>query len=145
MVLRFSLSITALALLCLPGPAGGQSGIPRTPAPEGAALYFITPENGDTVQSPFVVRFGLRGMGVAPSGIDSPKTGHHHLIVDAELPALNIPIPNDDKHIHFGGGQTEVELELPPGPHTLQLLLGDSRHIPHEPPIQSERISVTVK
>ena len=89
--------------------------------------------------------FGLSGMGVAPAGIDKPKTGHHHLIIDSELPPLDLPIPNDEKRRHFGGGQTEIELELSPGVHTLQLLLADYRHIPHEPAVQSQRITITVK
>ncbi len=115
-------------------------------APEDASLYFITPEDGAVVSSPVTVRFGLSGMGVAPVGVQHPDTGHHHLLVNVDpLPAMDKPIPADEQHIHFGGGQTEVELELPPGTHTLQLLLGDHFHIPHDPPVVSERITVVVE
>ncbi len=115
-----------------------------TPSPEGAAVYFISPSDGDTVSSPVRVVFGLRGMGVAPAGTDKAKTGHHHLIIDADLPALDMPVPADDKHVHFGGGQTEVVVELSPGTHTLQLLLADMNHIPHSPPVYSEKITISV-
>jgi hypothetical protein len=117
----------------------------RTPAPAGAGVYFITPKDGETISGPVTVRFGLRGMGVAPAGVANAATGHHHLIVDAELPRADLPIPADDHHRHFGGGQTETSLTLPPGKHTLQLLLGDAAHVPHDPPIASERITITVQ
>ena len=118
----------------------------RTPSPDGAQVYIISPADGATVTNPVTVRFGLNGMGIAPAGIEKDKTGHHHLLIDvAELPPLDEPIPADDSHKHFGGGQTEVTLELPPGSHTLQLLLGDQNHIPHEPPVMSERITITVQ
>jgi hypothetical protein len=121
-------------------------GADRTPAPEGAQVYIISPADGATVTNPVTVRFGLKGMGIAPAGIEKDKTGHHHLLIDvAELPPLDEPIPADDSHKHFGGGQTEVTLELPPGTRTLQLLLGDQNHIPHEPPVMSERITITVQ
>jgi len=118
-----------------------------TPAPEGARVYFIGLEDGDTVQSPVTIRFGLDGMGVAPAGTDKEKTGHHHLLIDEELEGaeLDEPIPSDDNHLHFGGGQTEATLDLPPGEHTLQLVLGDWSHIPHDPPVMSERITITVE
>jgi hypothetical protein len=121
-----------------------QAAMARTPAPEGAEVYFITQENGATVTSPVTVRFGLRNMGVAPAGIQMDNTGHHHLLVNTDLPVLDRPIPADDNHRHYGLGQTEVKLELPPGEHTLQLLLGDYAHIPHDPPVKSERITITV-
>ena len=117
----------------------------RTPAPENAELYFISPADGATLSNPVTVRFGLNNMGVAPAGIQYDNSGHHHLLVDTELPTLNFPIINDGNHLHFGGGQTEATLELPPGEHTLQLLLGDFAHIPHEPAVMSERITITVK
>jgi hypothetical protein len=132
-----------LALL-LAAPAAAQTTVPRTPAAEGAAVYFVGPTNGARIVSPVTVRFGLKGMGVAPAGVDHAKTGHHHLLIDTELEHLDRPIPADDKHVHFGGGQTETTIELPPGPHTLQLVLGDRLHIPHEPPVMSERITITV-
>jgi Domain of unknown function (DUF4399) len=118
----------------------------RTPAPAGAAVYFIAPANGEVVKSPVTVKFGLKGMGVAPAGVDNPKTGHHHLLIDvAKLPAMDSPLPADANHKHFGGGQTETSVELAPGTHTLQLLVGDMNHIPHDPPIVSEKITITVK
>jgi len=110
-----------------------------------AELYFITPSDGAGLSSPVTVRFGLSGMGVAPAGIDMPNTGHHHLLIDTALPRLDLPVPKDDKHRHFGGGQTEVTIDLEPGEHTLQLLLGDHLHIPHDPPVVSEKITITVK
>jgi hypothetical protein len=119
--------------------------LPRTAAPENALTYFLAPANGTTVTSPFTVRFGLRGMGVAPAGVTTPNTGHHHLLIDVEtLPPDNVPIPNDANHRHFGLGQTETELTLPPGQHTLQLVLGDALHIPHQPPVRSDKITITV-
>ena len=131
----------ALLVAALPAIAAD-----RTPSPPGAAVYIISPADGATVSSPVTVQFGLKGMGVAPAGIEKDKTGHHHLLIDvAELPPLDEPIPADDSHKHFGGGQTEVTLALPPGSHTLQLLLGDQNHIPHEPPVLSEKITITVQ
>jgi len=115
-----------------------------TPAPRGAYCYIGWPNNGETVKSPFKVWFGLRGMGVAPAGVDKPNTGHHHLIVDADLPPPDQPIPNNKNYLHFGGGQTETTLDLPPGRHTLQLLLGDDKHVPFDPPVMSRKITITV-
>jgi len=114
-------------------------------SPQGASVYFISPKNGDTVRSPVTVRFGLKGMGVAPAGIELANTGHHHLIIDAPLPDLAATIPTDEHHRHFGGGQTEAEITLAPGEHTLQLVLGDYLHIPHNPPVVSEKITITVE
>ena len=103
----------------------------RTPAPDNAELYFISPADGATLSNPINVRFGLRNMGVAPAGIKYEDSGHHHLLVDTAVPALNLSIINDENHRHFGKGQTEVTLDLAPGVHTLQLLLGD--FCPHPP------------
>lgn len=130
-LLAFTFSTAAMAL-------------ERTPAPEGAEVYIVSPEDGETVKSPVTVIFGLEGMGVAPAGTEKEKTGHHHLIVDAPLPPLDQGIPADDNHIHFGGGQTQTTVELDPGEHTLQLLLGDQNHVPHDPPVASEQITITV-
>lgn len=117
----------------------------ETSAPEGARAYIISPADGATVTSPVTVRFGLSGIGVAPAGVEKAKTGHHHLLIDLkELPDMDSPIPADDHHKHFGGGQTEVSIELAPGQHTLQLLLGDHHHIPHNPPVLSEPVTITV-
>lgn len=112
---------------------------------DAATAYIIEPVDGAVVESPVRVVFGLKGMGVAPAGTDRDNTGHHHLLVDTDLPALDQPIPSDENHIHFGGGQTEAVIELEPGTHSLQLLLGDHNHIPHDPPVTSKRISITVK
>jgi hypothetical protein len=117
----------------------------RSPAPPGAAVFFITPMDGATVTSPVPVKFGISGMSVAPAGDATPGTGHHHLLIDAELGDPAQPVPNDDQHRHFGKGQTEVSLDLPPGQHTLQLVLGDGNHIPHDPPVKSGRITITVE
>jgi hypothetical protein len=117
-----------------------------TVAPEGARATIITPANGATVTNPVTVQFGLAGFGVAPAGIQKENTGHHHLLIDVDqLPDMNLPIPMDDKHRHFGGGQTQVTLELPPGKHSLQLLMGDHNHTPHNPPVLSEKITIEVK
>jgi hypothetical protein len=117
----------------------------RTPSPPGAKVYFIAPADGATVSNPVTVRFGMLGMGVAPAGVEREKTGHHHLIIDAGLPPIDDPVPTDDHYRHFGGGQTETTIELKPGKHTLQLLLGDHNHFPHNPPVKSEVITITVK
>ena len=110
-----------------------------------AAVYFITPKNDDIVSGEVVVKFGLQNFGVSPAGLNVNGTGHHHLIIDADLPNLTQPIQADKNHVHFGKGQTEVKLELEPGSHTLQLLLGDYRHITHSPPIYSNKITIVVK
>ncbi len=116
------------------------------PAREEPSAYIISPKNGAVVDSPVTIQFGLKGMGIAPAGIDNANTGHHHLLIDLDqLPAMNRPIPADLQHRHFGGGQTETVLELSPGKHTLQLLLGDQYHIPHSAPVLSEKIIITVK
>ncbi|WCL52834.1 DUF4399 domain-containing protein [Gimibacter soli] len=123
---------------------GSVAASDRTPSKPDAKVYFISPADGDKVASTFVVRFGLSGMGVAPAGIEKEGTGHHHLIIDAPLPPFDENIPMDENHVHFGGGQTEVTVTLPAGKHTLQLLLADQNHIPHDPPVYSQQITVTV-
>jgi hypothetical protein len=118
----------------------------RKPAPAGAMAYIIEPADGARVTSPVRVVFGLKGIGVAPAGVDRNDAGHHHLLVDTGMPTdLGLPIPNDEQHRHFGGGQTEVELTLAPGRHTLQMLLGDHLHIPHDPPIASSVVTIEVQ
>jgi hypothetical protein len=120
--------------------------MPRTSAPADAAVYFIEPADGATVGQTFTVKFGLKGMGVAPAGVDVPQTGHHHLLIDLKQPpAMDQPLPMNDNVRHFGKGQTETELTLAPGKHTLQLLVGDKNHVPLDPPVISKTISVTVK
>ncbi len=133
-----------LALLTT-SPIPAESGIPRSDRPDDAMVYLITPKDGEGVSSPFVVRFGLREMGVAPAGVPKTGTGHHHLIIDADLPPADLPVPSTDHYRHFGKGQTEVRLELPPGKHTLQLLLADHLHVPHDPPVVSKKITIVVK
>ena len=116
-----------------------------TPAAKDAYLYFIWPGDGQRIKGAFWCRFGLRNMGVAPAGVRSPNTGHHHLFVDVDEPLnANEPIPQDKKHLHYGAGQTEARLELPPGQHSLQLVLGDADHIPFDPPVVSRKIHSVV-
>jgi hypothetical protein len=138
--------LPALVFLATSGAAFAQSKLTGgpTPSPAGALVYFIDVKNGQTIATKTIIHFGLRGMGLAPAGVDRPNSGHHHLLIDAELPPLDAPIPNDFNHLHFGNGQTEAEVSLPAGEHTLQLLLGDQNHIPHSPPVMSERITVRV-
>jgi hypothetical protein len=114
-----------------------------THSPGGAEVYFVNLKDGATIPTKVVIRFGLHGMGIAPAGENRENTGHHHLLIDAELPALDQPIPNDANHLHFDSGDTETEITLAPGTHTLQLLLGDKDHIAHDPPVISPRIRVT--
>ncbi len=116
-----------------------------SPSPEGAELYFIEPVDAAEVERTFVVKFGLRGMGVAPAGIAKDATGHHHLLIDhrGEID-LNLPLPANDEVRHFGGGQTETTVTLPAGEHRLRLVLGNHLHVPHSPPVMSEEITVTV-
>jgi hypothetical protein len=139
--------LVSVAILTATIALGGVAFAGETPAPEGAGVYFINIKNGDTLSNPVTIRFGLKGMGVAPAGTEKKHTGHHHLIINEAIEGeeLNEPIPSDEQHVHFGGGQTEKTLELPPGTHSLQLVLGDWSHIPHNPPIMSEKITVTVK
>jgi hypothetical protein len=136
----------ALAGLTATAIAADAPGLPVTPAPAGAAVYIISPTDGATVGRHVTVRFGLKGMGVAPAGVSKDGTGHHHLLVDVQqLPAAGQPIPSDAQHIHFGGGQTETTITLTPGTHTLQLELGDAHHVPFDPPLVSKRITIHVK
>jgi hypothetical protein len=116
-----------------------------SPSSEGAYVYIVSPAHGEVVSSPVKVVFGLSGMGVAPAGMEKAKTGHHHLLIDAGVADLNKPIPVDEQHRHFGGGQTETVIELAPGEHSLQLLLADFTHTPHSPPLMSLPITITVK
>ena len=140
---------TLLSLLILSiaaGPLFAADALPKTPSPKGARAYIISPRDGATVKSPVRIRFGLIGMGVAPAGVDIPDTGHHHLIIDLDkLPDLNLPLPASENVVHFGKGQTEAKIELAPGKHTLQLVLGDKIHLPHEPAVISKKITITVE
>src|SRR5271154_4106346 len=118
----------------------------RMAAPAGAEVYFISPHNGETLHSPVIVRFGLKGLGVAPAGIKFDNTGHHHLLVDTDIGELKLdaPMPASDKILHFGKGQTETELTLAPGKHTLQLVFADYLHTSFDPPLHSQKITITV-
>jgi len=107
-------------------------------------VYFINLEDGDRVESPFLIQFGLSGMGIAPAGTDRANTGHHHLLINVNEIDLSKPIPSSSNHIHFGGGQTESLVDLMPGDYSIQLVLGDMTHTPHNPPIISQRINITV-
>lgn len=145
-ILRLTALAFALALFGAAGTAFADEAM--SPWPEGAAPYIISPADGATVKNPVTVVFGLQGMGVAPAGVEKPKTGHHHLLIDAALPSgdeLNDPIPADEHFKHFGGGQTQTTIELAPGKHTLQLLMGDANHVPHNPPLASKVVTITVE
>ncbi len=119
--------------------------MPRTAAPEGARVYFINLSDGDVVTSPVTLQFGAENITIAKAGTYEPGTGHHHLLVDTDVPPMNQPLPADTNHVHFGGGQVETVVELEPGSHTLQMILGDGNHVPHEPPVMSEQITITVE
>jgi hypothetical protein len=126
-------------------PAAPQAAPVRSAAPAGASAYFVAPHDGDVITGPVTVVFGLKGMGVAPAGVQHEDTGHFHLIVDADLPPANMPIPKDEQHLHFGGGQTQATITLKPGKHSLQILMGDYSHMSFDPPVVSEKITITVK
>lgn len=135
-------TVFALAALIV----GGAAMAGDSPAPKNAYLYIGWPNDGEVIyKNNFRVWFGLRKMGVSPAGVEKPMTGHHHLIIDAGLPPMDEEIPADNNHVHFGKGQTETRITLPPGTHTLQLVLADHNHVPHNPPVVSKKITVTVK
>lgn len=123
-------------------PEEAAAGAPQ--AAEGADVYLSSPAAGGISLSPITVVFGLKGMGVAPAGVQHDNTGHHHLLVDTDPPPAGEPIPEDDQHIHLDGGETELTLELPPGEHTLQAVFADHEHRPHDPPLMSPRVTVEV-
>ncbi len=168
MKLALNLSLLVAASLTLSACGGGESessvdeapaeesaaemqsaepvaSLPRTASPDGARVFFITPADGETVSSPVSIEFGIEGMTVVAAGDATPDSGHHHLIVNAELPEFGLPVPATENYIHFGDGSTSTELTLEPGTHTLQLLLGDYLHIPHDPPVMSDPITITVE
>ena len=122
-----------------------EAALARTSSAAGARVFFISPADGDTVSNPVAIEFGIEGMDVVKAGVDQPYSGHHHLLVNTGLPDLTLPIPADEQHIHFGDGSTSTEISLPPGQHTLSMLLGDHRHIPHDPPVVSAPITITVE
>lgn len=141
LAVALALATAAGAAIAVESPA-----LAGTRAASGVEVYIIAPADGATVGQQVVVRFGLKGMGVAPAGVVREHTGHHHLLVDVkELPPAGLPIASDEHHIHFGGGQTETTLTLKPGVHTLQLELGDASHIPFDPAVVSKKITIHVK
>ena len=143
---RRILPLASLAAILLTNTTLITSAAAREPSPSGAEVYIVSPKDGAKVKSPVTVVFGLKGMGIAPAGIKFDNTGHHHLLVDTEVPAdLSQPLPANEHNIHFGKGQTETSLTLPPGKHTLQLLLADSLHTPHDPAVISKKITITVE
>jgi uncharacterized protein DUF4399 len=130
-----------MAGLALMGPALADN----KPMPDNARVYIIWPADGQVIPGgKFWIRMGLSNAGIAPAGIEKQYTGHHHLLIDTDLPPMDEVIPNDKNHLHFGLGQTEARIELPPGRHTLQLLLADDGHVPHTPPLYSAKITVVV-
>jgi len=134
------LAALATGLCAAPAYAAG------TPAPANAEVYIVWPRDGTVIDGGKLwVRMGLKNMGVAPKGVNMPNVGHHHLLIDTELPPPGEQIPSDRNHLHFGAGETEARIELPPGKHTLQLLLGDHDHTPHDPPVFSKKITVIVR
>ena len=144
----FKSAVLATSLIAAAFAMSAHAEDATSPWPAGAAPYIISPANGATVKSPVKVVFGLHGMGVAPAGVEKPKTGHHHLLIDVKAPTgddLDFAIPMDDQHKHFGGGQTETVIDLKPGKHTLQLIMGDAAHVPHNPPLVSDVITITVE
>lgn len=128
-----------------PETTAAAPALPRTAAPEGARTFIISPEEGATVTSPFTVRFGAENITVIAAGDNTPGSGHHHLLINAPLPDFGLPIPKSDQYVHFGGGQTETELTLEPGSYDLRLLFGDHLHIPHDPPVYSDVVTITVE
>jgi hypothetical protein len=156
----FSVVVLLTGVACSPGDNGAENSatqaepmaaaatpaaMPKSPSAEGATVFFVSLADGDTVSSPFAVEFGIGAMQIVRAGDNTPDTGHHHILIDAGLPAMDMPIPADENHVHFGDGSSMTELTLEPGEHTLQLILGDHLHIPHDPPVYSDRITVIVE
>jgi hypothetical protein len=140
-----TVSVAAFTVAALTAGSYALAQFPRTASPAGAKVYFIQPKDGENVNGQVKVVMGLSGMGIAPAGLDAgADTGHHHVLIDVEKLNVEAPVPADEKHRHFGRGQTETMLDLPAGKHTLQLVLGDRNHIPHNPPVMSEKITITV-
>lgn len=140
--MKFAALVSAFLVLA---PAAVLAESKGTPSPAGAKVSILEPKNGATVSSPVMVKFGIEGMEVAPAGTEKANSGHHHLIIDGAVADMKAAIPADANHVHFGKGQTEASVELKPGKHTLQLVLGDHNHVPHDPPVVSEVITIEVK
>jgi hypothetical protein len=139
------LIVSVIALVTAPLPIAPAQAEERVASAPSAQVYFHYPVDGMRVPERFTVKIGLKEMGVAPAGVVKPFTGHHHLLIDTDMVSMDQPIPSDYNHIHLGGGQTEVVLTLPQGTHTLQLLLGDHQHVPHQPPVMSKKITIYVR
>jgi Domain of unknown function (DUF4399) len=140
------MSVLAIAALSLSAVPNDTAWAGNTPAAKNAYVYIGWPNDGEVIHARrFRVWFGLRNMGIAPAGIEKANTGHHHLIIDAPLPPFDQEIPSDKNHLHFGAGQSQAVIELPPGKHTLQLIMGDFEHVPHNPPVYSKQITIYVK
>ena len=139
-------AVAGLILACASLAASAAWAQDRTPSPPGAKVFIVSPKNGAKVASPVTVKFGIKGMTISPAGMKADNSGHHHLLIDTAVPAdLGAPIPAiPDKVVHFGKGQTETTVTLPPGKHTLQLVLGDQNHVPHNPAVISKKITITV-
>lgn len=134
------LMMIVMASICLAG-CSDSGDVGKADSPR---VYFVEPKDGATVKKPVKVVFGIEGMDIAPAGTDKPNSGHHHLLINVSLEDYASPIPSDENHMHFGKGQTETTLDLAPGKHTLQLVLGDMNHMPHKPAVESEVITITV-
>jgi hypothetical protein len=138
--------LCALTFLTVFMPSRSFSSAPRTPSPPNAEAFIIWPPDGAVLSGGKLwVRMGLRNMGVCPKGINMPNVGHHHLLIDTDLPPFDQEIPSDRQHLHYGAGETDARIELPPGKHTLQLLMGDYNHVPHDPPVYSKKITITMR
>jgi hypothetical protein len=158
MRLRFRAVVLFVAFLPLTAPASAQqhghavqpappaAAGQRTPAPPDAYVYIGWPNDGQTLSAGRIkIWFGARNIGVAPAGVNFRHAGHHHLLINVPLPPLDEPIPNTNNHVHFGAGQTEAFIDLTPGTYTLQLLMGDADHVPHNPPVTSKKITIHVR
>lgn len=143
--MRLSIIVLAATLVSTSACAQSEEWV-RTESAPNAVAYIVSPSNGEVVSSPVKVQFGLKGMGVAPAGIEYPDTGHHHLLVNRSITDFSGPLPSGDADLlHFGGGQTETTISLEPGQYTLQMILGDQDHVPHDPPVMSEKVTITVE
>ncbi len=144
---KFVAAAALAASMTLLGASASSSAFAETASPAGAEVYIISPAAGAKVKNPVTIRFGLKGMGVAPAGVVFDNSGHHHLFIDTPLPTdMTQPLPAvEGKVVHFGKGQTETTMTLTPGKHTLQLVLGDATHTPHNPPVVSKKITITVE
>jgi hypothetical protein len=142
---KLVLSIILVSSTLLAAPSVAAAGFTRSPSPSGATVGFANLADGDVVSPGFTVRFTISGMGIAPAGVEVENTGHFHLLIDLEtLPDMDGPLPATPQILHFGQGQSEAKLDLAEGPHTLRVMLADHLHVPHDPPVISDPIRITV-